>query len=1109
VQSEFHKRQLESLRKELKGSSVPPVKLRTLTNRTGFVIENKKMYDRIIQWDELEPDASINVLDKSEFVEKCSSGSAQEYCIRGSVDKLSTQALAYEGFSEKPRSGNRKWKPHPSEAKTLQEPRPGETVEAELDVAGETKFFNKFSRDSKTLPWKNLFREKDWPRFSIPSSYQEDFVWSQDRKITKAKIDTTPRRHWVFTPTYNRHLQSNQPSALLDRKHAFNDLQNIRQVLIVRFEEYEHYRRDCGSDYIVLGLPRRLCLGTSEKEDSLIACAGCERQFKLQLDQLPKGEELIIEAKQGGIGYARLFAQVFAYMMGLESVWMMDDNVRCCYMMSESDIKNGNAKLEPCTFADIIDGIHRIVDIESRDVDVSSFPGREKCPITDDRQTPRCSAPDAPLPEKPDNRDDYSGRREEYAVVGMPRDPRKYGVIQNPMCVTHSVYSFFWLNVKSTVERGVLYPPKTFWEDLAFNQMCEEKDMVVLKVRRFFHLKKNLQRQNKSRQEYVKVEVKVSNERLHSFPPVEKSDAACGKFWNKILEQDLMKDFYVLSCVGKTHHGDHKKEFQSVTLKLTDGHGGLEKCDDAQSMAFETYETYEFDALWLLDEHVKPDSGGDDATGMWSLEILKKVLGVESMSQSKYNMLRFPLDPKKDPIEEPLKHIQSDLEALLPRPGNMKIENLEKQLLDKTTGGCIRAVVYAKANKAIKTVIEAISAVRESSPPNQKYHVKLLLSANLAFEEKTKKELSKIVKSNQKVRLFSTSKPTTSKPDDKKSIPKMALVLIHLIVGPDQEEMNPGSSSKLQDTEGKMLKQQNKERPSPVGENPSKKARCEDPSATAGGSSGEGGASTAAGEEAEATRTSPAVGASITGDVSKLGGKASTQKNQPSSQSSRGGADASPSQASRGPSSNEDVWGKRRKSQENDPGAVSKKKAKVFGNTPQDQVRAGAPGSQNPGPTGQSKDPKSYSSRSEDDAGAAAGGSAHRVSVGERNDLEDFSDPTLLMRTSKNKQGRLEDSTAARSSDNSMKDDEKAPTTSQIADPADESKSSPRETSRDQPTNVEEETSESASSAARGSEQGGLHGSATTQGAQSAIFTLRGGGTEDDPHMCDSLAEES
>ena len=78
MQSEFHKRQLESLRKELKGSSVPPVKLRTLTNRTGFVIENKEMYDRIIQWDELEPDASINVLDKSEFVEKCSSGSAQE-----------------------------------------------------------------------------------------------------------------------------------------------------------------------------------------------------------------------------------------------------------------------------------------------------------------------------------------------------------------------------------------------------------------------------------------------------------------------------------------------------------------------------------------------------------------------------------------------------------------------------------------------------------------------------------------------------------------------------------------------------------------------------------------------------------------------------------------------------------------------------------------------------------------------------------------------------------------------------------------------------------------------------------------------------------------------
>jgi hypothetical protein len=415
----------------------------------------------------------------------------------------------------------------------------------------------------------------------------------------------------------------------------------------------------------------------------------------------------------------------------------------------------------------------------------------------------------------------------------------------------------------------------------------------------------------------------------------------------------------------------------------------------------------------------------------------------------------------------------------------------------KTTDGCIRAVVYAKAKKAFAPVFNAINIVHKESPLDQ-YHIKLLLRASL-LEKDFQKDFDSVIEKrflsvseiekrlrdymkkrgspttfNLEVRLFSTSKP-----DDNKSIPKTALVLIHL---------------KLQDTEGNMEKEQNRERPSPehqqnpkrprgneANEAAPKKTPRKDTSATAAGSSGEGGASTAAGEEAEATRTSAAVGASVTGGVSKLGGKASTkivtQEDKPTIQTS-GGTDASTSQASRETSSHHDTWGKRRKSLEIDAGADPKKKPKVSGGTPQDQERAGAPGSQNrnPGPT-RHKDPRSYSSSPEDDAR-----------------------PTPQIRISKKTQGRGEGNIAARSADNSMKDDEK-----EARGEADESESSPRETSRDQPTNVEEETSESASSAARGSEQGGLDGSATTQGAQSANPPVRGEGTEDAPLYCDSL----
>jgi hypothetical protein len=70
--------------------------------------------------------------------------------------------------------------------------------------------------------------------------------------------------------------------------------------------------------------------------------------------------------------------------------------------------------------------------------------------------------------------------------------------IEQPFKVTHSVYSFYLLNVESTVDNGVFYPPKTFHEDIHFNQMCEESDLAVLKFRHLFHHKKNLQNQNAS-----------------------------------------------------------------------------------------------------------------------------------------------------------------------------------------------------------------------------------------------------------------------------------------------------------------------------------------------------------------------------------------------------------------------------------------------------------------------------------------------------------------------------------------------------------------------------------------------------------------------------------
>jgi hypothetical protein len=61
----------------------------------------------------------------------------------------------------------------------------------------------------------------------------------------------------------------------------------------------------------------------------------------------------------------------------------------------------------------------------------------------------------------------YSGGRGAYGVLGMQRnDPRNRLRQEAGFSTTHSVYSFFLLNVRETLRHGVLYPAKRIWEDI-------------------------------------------------------------------------------------------------------------------------------------------------------------------------------------------------------------------------------------------------------------------------------------------------------------------------------------------------------------------------------------------------------------------------------------------------------------------------------------------------------------------------------------------------------------------------------------------------------------------------------------------------------------------
>jgi len=374
-----------------------------------------------------------------------------------------------------------------------------------------------------------------------------------------------------------------------------------------------------------------------------ILAATKSTQFKDQ----KVGDKVVVKA-HSGVGYSRLFAQIFARLMELPTVWMLDDNVQACYDIDIKQIFEGlqDGPLflpapKSCTFAKIIYSISaqfggkigkfakKGESDKQTSVPVHADHGGEQledltgnweqgkgvsmqpCPKTHgSRQTPRCK-PVSKEQTKWTSKDlgNFSGASKEFAVVGMSRDPTGFGRFKNmkhPFAVTHSVYSFYLLNVEFTVDRGVFYPPKTFWEDIHFNQLCEEKDMAVLKCRHFFHHKKNLQSRNPRDPKSVEsfsIAIDVVGQEIASFE-VSADKSSCTHVWPQVLGKIKV---HCNDCAVVRAHGIARDK--SKTNLSLDIDGNVLKDDRS---AGSTFDTYEVGVLYPVEDGVcaaKPEFG--------------------------------------------------------------------------------------------------------------------------------------------------------------------------------------------------------------------------------------------------------------------------------------------------------------------------------------------------------------------------------------------------------------------------------------------------------------------------------------------------------------------
>jgi hypothetical protein len=188
---------------------------------------------------------------------------------------------------------------------------------------------------------------------AIPDMYRKAFDFesvADAETVVRAKKQQADGQPiiWVFTASYNR-----QSRGLLDRKNAFKLSRQFKgvspffvQVLVVRKNkqngdpEFETYKTKLGEDYVIFRLP-----DTFESQGKTVNVLN-------------------------GIGYARLFSQLIAHELGLERIWMIDDNVKSCLTfdlasLQKSHLFTPGAQVETydeltkkhirhCSFADVI-----------------------------------------------------------------------------------------------------------------------------------------------------------------------------------------------------------------------------------------------------------------------------------------------------------------------------------------------------------------------------------------------------------------------------------------------------------------------------------------------------------------------------------------------------------------------------------------------------------------------------------------------------------------------------------------------------------------------------------------------------------------------------------
>ena len=311
----------------------------------------------------------------------------------------------------------------------------------------------------------------------VPGSQKDCVKLNQPNPGTEAGVNGLTAKYPAFMPSYGHHQ-----TGFFDWGADSKTL----QIVVVRAgKQYDTYKQHLGgTSCLVLKLPAKFTMVAKSVD---------------------------VTASNGKIGFARLFCQALAHGLGLDWIWFVDDNVPWVKRLAlEGECTAGNYQyqLQTCTMAEAMEPIEAVAALKpgagsNSEADRAQF-------ILGYDEGKYHSYPAGKYDEllkglTPAGGDaakcavEVSGHpAAQVALIALNRDVSIWKKVpkglQKPFSFTRSAYSMFLLNVKLTINKSVLYPPRSHWEDVDFNELAERKGLAVIKCNTIFHCKINFQK---------------------------------------------------------------------------------------------------------------------------------------------------------------------------------------------------------------------------------------------------------------------------------------------------------------------------------------------------------------------------------------------------------------------------------------------------------------------------------------------------------------------------------------------------------------------------------------------------------------------------------------